>query len=74
MVTIDIEYHGHENTIQGMLLDYIWDLEPGFPKENIQFARIGKKSKAHERAYRIFRGEIPPDRVIKTKELLALLR
>jgi len=74
VITIDIEYPGHEDTIRGMLLDYIWNLDPGFPKENIGFAQIGKKSKAHERACRVFQEEIPPDRVVKAKELQALLR
>ncbi len=73
-ITIDVEYPGHNDTIRGMLLQYIWRVAPEFPKENIMFAQIGKKSQAHGKAYRTFRNEIPADRVLRTRELLAMLR
>jgi hypothetical protein len=73
-ITIDIECPGHDGTIRGMLLQHIWRVVPGFPKENVIFAQIGRKSRAHEKAYRTFRGKIQADRVVKTRELLAMLR
>lgn len=73
-ITIDVEYPGHDHLIRGMLLEYIWRVLPAFGKEGIVFRRVGKKSGAHRRAYAVYRRESLPDRKIRTRALLALLR
>ena len=72
-MTIDREYTGLEGIIKGMLLNHLRKLDPGFPKEGIAFRHIGKKSRAHQKAYDTFRGRVRPDRVITTGELVACL-
>ena len=72
-VTIDREYTGLEGIIKGMLLNHLRKLDPEFPKEGIAFRHIGKKSRAHQKAYDTFRGRVRPDRVITTGELVACL-
>ena len=73
-VTIDQEYPGREADIRGMLLRFMQE-RAGLTinKEVIVFGQVGKKSKAHERAWRVYRGEIVPDHVVTTAELLEVL-
>lgn len=73
-VIIDEEYVGHAGTIKGMLLNYIRRIQIDFPKEKILFRRIGRKSKAHQKAYSTFVGNIKPDYKVTTDELLRLFR
>jgi hypothetical protein len=72
-ITIDLEYEGHDADIKGMLLRHIRKVRPDFPKEQISFRSIGRKSKAHFKAYGIFSGRQTPDRIIHAEELLSLL-
>jgi len=72
-ITIDEEYTGLEKDIRGMLLSHIRKVRPDFPKENINVARIGRKSRAHERARATYRGRSQPDLVItRPKHILML--
>lgn len=71
--TIDLEYEGHGADIKGMLLRHIWKVHPDFPKEQISFRSIGRKSKAHFKTYGIFSGKQTPDRIVRAEELLSLL-
>lgn len=59
--------------LKGMLLSHIRRVDPGFPKERIAFRSIGKKSRAHLKALRVYRREELPDQVIAPEELLELL-
>ena len=72
VVVIDQEYIGQEGNIKGMLLNYIRKEYPDFPKENIVFRRIGKRSPAHRKAYATYVGEIEADHKVEREELLAL--
>ncbi len=74
-ITIDEEWTGDANeaSIKGMLLNYIREILPEFDKRQIRFARIGKKSGAHLKAYRIHQGKGKPEYVATEKELLKLL-
>jgi len=74
-ITIDEEWTGaaNEASIKGMLLNYIREVLPEFDKRHIRFARIGKKSGAHLRAYSVHQGKAKPDYVVTEKELLRLL-
>jgi len=73
LITIDVEFEGHEGHIKGMLLSHIRKVVPGFPKERVAFRSIGKKSRAHLKALRTYRKEGMPDRVVALQELIALL-
>jgi hypothetical protein len=74
MITIDQEYPGHEADIRGMLLRFLRKIGVRMDKEGIVFARVGKRSKAHERAWRVRRGEIAPDRTVTLQALLDVLQ
>ena len=73
-ITIDQEYPGHEADIRGMLLRFLRKIGMRIDKEGIVFARVGKCSRAHERAWRVHRGEIAPDRTVTLQELLDVLQ
>lgn len=74
VITIDVEYPGREDEIRVMLLNHIWKIDPGFSKERIVFRRIGKKSQAHRKALAVYRGEEEPDRKVRARELLRLVK
>lgn len=74
VITMDVEYPGKEDEIRAMLLNHIWEIDPGFSKERIVFRRIGKKSRAHRKALAVYRGEEKPDRKVRARELLRLVK
>lgn len=73
-IKIDREYPGHEEQIKWILLNMIKKDYPRV-KEGIKigFGKVGKKSAAHEIAWRTLRKESNPDKVITSRELLATL-
>lgn len=68
-ITIDIEYQGREADIKGILLYYIRKRDPSFPKENVSFNRITKRSPAHKKAIETYRGNLKPDEQITLEQL-----
>ncbi|MEM4723525.1 MAG: hypothetical protein QXP01_00770 [Candidatus Hadarchaeum sp.] len=76
---IDEEFTGKEAQIRGRLLNYIRAIEPRFTKDRIVFWRIGKKSRAHLKAWEVYRarttkqGKARPDKIITLTELLSIL-
>ncbi len=74
LVTIDIEYPGHENKIKEHLLNLLVRAGVSVEADRIRFDRIhvgGKKPRAHDKAYYTYHGEQRPDRVITLEEILA---
>jgi len=73
-VRIDREYSGHEEEIRWVILN-ILKRDSSHPEKRItiRFERIGKKSSAHEVAWRTLRKEREPDRVIGSQEILSTL-
>ncbi|MEW6716790.1 MAG: hypothetical protein AB1345_04710 [Chloroflexota bacterium] len=69
-VTIDVEYEGKEGEIKGVLLQFILNWVPDFPKGAITFQRIGKKSSAHKLAWETHRSNRKPDHVATLDDLL----
>ena len=65
-IIIDEEYPGWGFQIKDYLLTEIRKVKQDFDKNNISFSQVGKKSKAHLRAYEITIGKRQPD--IKARE------
>lgn len=57
-----------------MLLRFLGKTGVRVDKEGIVFARVGKRSKAHKRAWGVQRGEIAPDWTVTLQELLDILQ
>ena len=72
-ITIDTEYPGKSPVIKDFLLREIRKSFPDFHKDNIVFAQIGKKSKAHYLAYGVAIRKKQPDMVAGVKEVLKLV-
>lgn len=74
LVTIDIEYLGHNARIKEHLLNLLRRAGYRVSREKIRFRHIGKKSNAHKRAKSVFTGATEPDRRISLKVILARLK
>ncbi|MEZ4614419.1 MAG: hypothetical protein R2867_02740 [Caldilineaceae bacterium] len=73
-VTIDREYAGLDQDIQRQLLRLLHRQGIPIRHEQITFGHVGKKSPAHDLALAAYRGEVKPDRIITTIELLEKLQ
>lgn len=56
------------------LLELLRNEIPDFPKENIQFSRVGKASGAHKLANSVFSAKIKPDKLTTAKEILEFFK
>ena len=72
-VTIDVEYAGRDSDIKGILLMLIHYEYPAFTKDRISFALVGKKSRAHAKAWTVHKDKSKADKKITRAELLDLL-
>jgi hypothetical protein len=70
-VVIDREYFGNEAIIKGMIIQLLSKNGKNIPE--IQFASVGKSSRAHKAALKVFRGEKRADLVLTAKEVFGLL-
>jgi hypothetical protein len=70
LVTIDREYPSKDKDIKEFLTNLFRRARRPIPADVIRFKRIGKESRAHQKALATFRGTLKPDRVITTKGLL----
>jgi len=71
---IDKEYPGHEEEIRWILLNMLKsDLSHSEQRTTIRFEKIGKKSSAHEVAWKTLRKERNPDRVVTSQEIFSAL-
>jgi hypothetical protein len=74
LITIDREYQGHEADIQAMLLRHMRQAGLEFSPDVIRFERLGKKSRAHQRAWGVQRGKITPDHEVTVEEFLEVFK
>lgn len=72
-IIIDTEYPGWDFQIKDYLLTQIKKLRLNFDKNDINFRRIGRKSRAHILAYETAIGKRKPNIEIKEKEILRFL-
>ena len=73
-IVIDVEYPGHEADILGMFLNCVRKEYPDFVKDRVVFRQVGKKSPAHEAAIAVYRGEREPDRWVRARDILRLIK
>lgn len=77
---IDEEFTGKEPQIRSELINYIRAIAPTFTGDRIVFWRIGKRSRAHQKAYGVYqarrarRRQRETYRVVTAAELLKVLR
>jgi hypothetical protein len=69
-IIIDEEYPGKSVLIKDYLLREIRKVRPNFPKRDISFSAVGKKSKAHYLAYGVAIGKKLADKTVSVKEIL----
>jgi hypothetical protein len=72
-VVIDTEYTGHEAHIKAELVQLAIGAGAKIVPNVIRFARIGKKSRAHQRVIEAYRGKHSADHVIDLVELTGVL-
>lgn len=73
-VIIDNEYTGHQGTIKNQLLQYLRELGVEVRTGVITFGFVGKRSPAHNLAYKVFRRKQEPDYQVTFEELWALMK
>ena len=71
-VTIDIEYVGWEGEIKRHVLQRLYSRGFDVGPDQIVFRKIGKKSPAHDLAWRTFNGLHTPDKRITLSQLCAV--
>ena len=69
-IVIDMEYPGKSAVIKDFLLREIRKANQKFQKENISFGNIGKKSGAHQIAYKAFKKKNKADKTVLAKDIL----
>lgn len=67
MVMVDIEYPGHTKIIEEIVYREIKNIR-------IHWTLIGKKSNAHDHAYKVFKGHLSPDMKITFEEMVEILK
>ncbi|MFQ5795255.1 MAG: hypothetical protein ACE5JP_09425 [Candidatus Bipolaricaulia bacterium] len=72
-VRIDREYPGHEEEIKWILLNMMKSHPPHPGQLNIEFVSLGKGSSAHKIAWRTFRKELKPNKILTAQEVLSAL-
>lgn len=70
---IDLEYPGWEDLQRRVLRHLFKRAGVSIDKERISFSRIGKRSSAHQKAWRVFVKKEKAQRVMSLKELLKIL-
>jgi len=74
-VRIDQEYPMHEGEVKRYLTNLIATHNPDvqFKEQSIEITSVGKKSRAHEVAWRTFRKQRQVDKILNTESILNLL-
>ncbi|MBM4402658.1 MAG: hypothetical protein FJ044_05435 [Candidatus Cloacimonetes bacterium] len=70
---IDLEYPGWSEQIKDFVLRFSRKLGIKVIADQIEFASIGRKSEAHQNAYKVFKGWMKPTRIVVADEILRLV-
>ena len=70
LVVIDREYRAKDKDIKGFLMNLLRRDGQEVSPETITFENVGRHSNAHKKAKATYRGELVPDRVIRTEEIM----
>lgn len=73
LVTIDLEYTGHDGIIKDRVMTFCQREKIFVYKEQITFASVTKKSPSHQLAYDVFRGKTKSDLLILAQDVLVVL-
>ncbi len=71
-ITIDLEYPGKDYLIKDYLLRMIRE-HRSFDKRDINFSKIGRKTKVHELAINLYRGHVKPDIIVSKKDIIRFI-
>jgi len=71
-IVLDLEYPRKMGLGRVILLELIRTIDPQLARIPIKIRRIGKTSRAHDKANAVFRGDQLPDRQIQAKEIMNL--
>lgn len=71
LVTIDPEYLSKDNDIKAFLLNLFWRAGLSVSPHQVEFRRIGKKSRAHVKAKDCLNGRMKPNKIVTTEEILS---
>jgi hypothetical protein len=71
-IVLDLEYPKKMGLVRIILLELIWASDPQQANTPIRVQRIGKTSRAHDKANGVYRGEQLPDQQVQVKEILNL--
>jgi hypothetical protein len=69
-VVIDPEYEGYEAIIKEWIMTLCHREGIVVYREQVTFHRVGKKSPAHELAYRTFKKRLIADQIIRAEDIL----
>lgn len=71
-ITIDTEYPNKDKIIRSFIHGFL--VKNKKPSQNIHFARIGNRPRAHYAAKDVFDKKIKPDRIVTLKEIIKALK
>lgn len=69
-VVVDFEYPGHDLQINQQVLHLMRRTKIARPRFSIDFDRVGKKSRAHTKAWSVYNRIERPDKVIGFREII----
>lgn len=70
LVTIDLEYTGHDGIIKNRLIHHCRQAEISVYTDQITFASVTKKSPSHKLAWRVYKGIVSPDLTVSAQTVL----
>jgi hypothetical protein len=74
LVTIDLEYPGHDAVIKNRVITLLRNAGISVEKDQLTIGQVGKKSPAHELAYAVYAKKQAADQVVTAEEIVALVR
>lgn len=74
LVTIDLEYPGHDALIKNRVMTLLRNAGLRVGKDQLTIGQVGKKSPAHDLAYRVYAKKKQSDREITAADVLVLIR